>query len=302
MGKSGVGKTSLIKVICKADSAQVGRGTGPTTDVCSTYTIINKGLTINIVDTPGLYNDEGEYVKMIRSKGGEADIIFFCVDMSNNLCGDDYTALQLMGKHFSPRFVEKTVFVLTKANRVERFGDNVKNFTKDKYFKMVLTEKKDEIAKRLQQANLAIDKNTLQVAIAGSPGPCEKREDAGKECVMPSEATEVINGVRVHVNLGDYDDPELWLASFLLTCITSGATDTARLGLVKIHSNWKKYAKNATLIVGGAGAALCLAVVATKQPDLVARALVGRSSQFVTLGGILFSTGGVMTAFQHFMQ
>ena len=256
MGKSGVGKTSLIKVICKTDSAVVGQGAGPATNpACTTYTIKNEDLTINFFDTPGLYDDEDAYVEMVKNKAGKADIIFFCVDMSSNLCGDDRTALQLIGKHFSPKFLEKTVFVLTKANRVERFGDDAKSFTKDEYFKMVLREKISEIVKRLQQANLAIDQRSLRIVIAGSPGSCEV---AGEERVISSETTEV-NGVRVHVNLSDYNIPELWVATLFVTCIYSGATDSAKLGLVKMYthsSNWKKWAAagaGVLFISGGVG-------------------------------------------------
>ena len=295
MGKSGVGKTTLIKVICKSDSAEIGRGTGPATNICTTYTIKNEDLTINIVDTPGLYDDEDAYVEMIKEKAGKADIIFFCVDMSSNLCGDDRTALQLMGKHFSPQFLQKTVIVLMKANLVKRFGDNVKNFTKDEYFKIVLTEKITEIATRLEQADLAIDKESLQVAIAGSPGLCEERDDAGQECVMPSERTELVNNVRVHVDLDDYNNPEQWVTDFLITCMTSGATDAAKLALVKIHTNWKKLA----VVTTGAGAGSVSS--AGMIGGGIAMCLIGAGATPIPIGGVIIgpvlcSVGGIAIA------
>jgi small GTP-binding protein len=119
MGKTGVGKSSLINSLFKEQVAAVGHDEATTMDVQKFIKMEGKN-TINIWDTMGLYDDLGdpkEYIHRIADTVKKAHLILFCFDSSEaRWTKDSKEMIELVKKELTKDIFNNTLFVFTKYN------------------------------------------------------------------------------------------------------------------------------------------------------------------------------------------
>jgi len=119
MGKTGVGKSSLINSLFKEQVAAVGHDEATTMDVHKFIKMEGKN-TINIWDTMGLYDDLGdpkEYIHRIADTVKKAHLILFCFDSSEaRWTKDNKEMIELVKKELTKDIFKNTLFVFTKFN------------------------------------------------------------------------------------------------------------------------------------------------------------------------------------------
>ena len=119
MGKTGVGKSSLINSLFKEQVAAVGHDEATTMDVHKFIKMEGKN-TINIWDTMGLYDDLGdpkEYIHRIADTVKKAHLILFCFDSSEaRWTKDNKEMIELVKKELTKDIFKNTLFVFTKYN------------------------------------------------------------------------------------------------------------------------------------------------------------------------------------------
>ena len=119
IGKTGVGKSSLINSLFGEQVATVGHDEATTMNV-EKYTKYEGNHTINIWDTMGLYDDIGEpkeYIKRIADTVKKAHLVLFCFDSSEaRWTKDNKDILDIIKKELSENIFKNTLFVFTKYN------------------------------------------------------------------------------------------------------------------------------------------------------------------------------------------
>ena len=103
IGKTGVGKSSLINSLFGEQVATVGHDEATTMNV-EKYTKYEGNHTINIWDTMGLYDDRGEpkeYIHRIADTVKKAHLVLFCFDSSEaRWTKDNKDILDIIKKQF----------------------------------------------------------------------------------------------------------------------------------------------------------------------------------------------------------
>ena len=119
IGKTGVGKSSLINSLFGKQLATVGHDEATTMNV-EKYTKYEGNNTINIWDTMGLYDDRGEpkeYIHRIADTVKKAHLILICFDSSEaRWTKDNNDMLDIIKNELSENIFKNTLFVFTKYN------------------------------------------------------------------------------------------------------------------------------------------------------------------------------------------
>lgn len=119
IGKTGVGKSSLINSLFGKTVAEVGDDEATTLDIHK-YTKQIQNYSINIYDTMGIYDDVGdpkEYIKKIAENVEKAHLILFCFDSSESRwTKDNKEIIELFKNELDLQIFENTIFVFTKYN------------------------------------------------------------------------------------------------------------------------------------------------------------------------------------------
>ena len=107
VGKTGVGKSSIINSLAGRDIARVGHFE-PTTFEIQKYDVNSDEIPITFVDTPGLCDDLSEvgndqrYLQMIRDEVPKIDLLLYVTKIDETrLALDEKRAIQLLSKAFS---------------------------------------------------------------------------------------------------------------------------------------------------------------------------------------------------------
>jgi len=112
IGKTNVGKSSILNILLREERAIVTAVPGTTRDVIEEVLNIH-GIPVRLMDTAGLRKTadsvEQEGVRRTREKIEDADLILFVVDGSRKLDEDDEEILRKIGR-------KKTVIVLNKKD------------------------------------------------------------------------------------------------------------------------------------------------------------------------------------------
>ena len=126
IGRTGQGKSalvnSLIELGIKKQIVKEGaKGSGCTIIPQSyTYPNIIPGVSVTIIDTPGLQdtqNKEHKHIQEMKSKCQEISLVLYCMKMTNHrFTNDDELAIKKFYQAFGQKFWERVVFVLTFAN------------------------------------------------------------------------------------------------------------------------------------------------------------------------------------------
>lgn len=116
VGRPNAGKSSLMNALLKEDRAIVTHIPGTTRDVISEEITLN-GIAINIFDTAGIRETE-DFVENIGieksiSSVSEADIILYVMDLSEPLCTEDLSIIQLIKD-------KKVILILNKSDLPQR--------------------------------------------------------------------------------------------------------------------------------------------------------------------------------------
>lgn len=99
IGKTNVGKSSLLNALIQEQRAIVTDVPGTTRDVLEEYMNIN-GVPLRLIDTAGIRETE-DFVEKIgversKEKINEADLILFMIDASNELTPEDFHIIELI--------------------------------------------------------------------------------------------------------------------------------------------------------------------------------------------------------------
>ncbi|XP_019850975.1 PREDICTED: uncharacterized protein LOC109581356 [Amphimedon queenslandica] len=124
IGRTGEGKSSLINSLIELGKkiAPEGALTGCCTATTQSYIYPNiiPGVTVTIIDTPGLQdtqNNEHKYIQEMKNECHEISLILYCIKMTNKrLINDDKVAMKKLDQMFGQKFWERVVFVQTFAN------------------------------------------------------------------------------------------------------------------------------------------------------------------------------------------
>ncbi len=116
VGKTNVGKSSLLNALLEAERAIVTAVPGTTRDVIE-ETLSLSGLTLRIVDTAGIQEwrniVEREGIRRTKNMIREADLVLLVVDQSRNLSAEDEEIFRLVGE-------KRNIVVLNKTDLLSR--------------------------------------------------------------------------------------------------------------------------------------------------------------------------------------
>ena len=132
-GKTGVGKSTLVNSILRADLVPTGgpgsRSEPSTAALDSVTTRIEevtgnvRGANIRVFDSPGLQDGtdrDDEYLDMMSKVVDRSDLVLYCFEMTaSRWLTADKIAIELITKRFGVEFWSKCVVVLTKANQFQ---------------------------------------------------------------------------------------------------------------------------------------------------------------------------------------
>lgn len=200
VGRTGQGKSTLVNNIIEAEERPAKESSRAqnctTTTQTYYYPNIVPGITIRIIDIPGLqdtHGKEGSHIQGMRNCQ-DVNLILFCKKMTDHrLTNDDKIAIQKLHQAFGPKFWERVVFVLTFANKEncedwdDRDEDDEDQQPKEDDDKGWTKLKKDRFVHRvalqeqeltqLVNSNLELDISTFPVIPAGR----HKRERRGDD-------------------------------------------------------------------------------------------------------------------------
>ena len=123
IGKTGVGKSSLINGVVGKEVAQEGGTLDPCTQTVKCYSFQYRGVSITIWDAPGLLNGldkDDEYVRDILNRGShKSDLFWYCARLDDTrFRREDYDAIRRLTIGLGKDIWKHAVFVMTFANRV----------------------------------------------------------------------------------------------------------------------------------------------------------------------------------------
>ena len=148
VGKTNVGKSSLLNALIGEDKAIVTNVEGTTRDSIEASFFYN-GIKINLIDTAGIREavDEVEKIGIKKSKEilNNADIILFVLDGSEKISENDLKIKKLTdGKTFISVInkTDKKRIIESQENEIEISAENKKNIEKlkEKIFNLIIKE------------------------------------------------------------------------------------------------------------------------------------------------------------------
>ena len=143
-GKSGTGKSTLINTFLTLDSSKAAESRLQPTSVTKDVEVYNgevNGVLVRAVDMPGLhaYGDSCDTEKVVaalsHNTDGNADILIYCVSLTQRLDEIDERNIGTLIKAFGKKIWDNAIFVLTHADYVLEDEDSnldelVAKFTK----------------------------------------------------------------------------------------------------------------------------------------------------------------------------
>lgn len=134
VGKTGVGKTSLINSVAGSEVAEEGEELDRGTFNIESYEVEYDKTTIRFWDTPGLFDMTKKslsYMEKISRKYEECDLVLYCSDITDTrVTEQDKRTIHEFTQSLGPAFWKRTCFILTYANHVE----NPRSNTTAEYF------------------------------------------------------------------------------------------------------------------------------------------------------------------------
>ena len=137
-GKSGTGKSTLINNFLSLDKNKAAESRLQPTSVTKEvkrYDGKVNGVPIRAVDMPGLHarrhseDTESEVIAALcHFTGGNADILIYCVSLTQRLDSIDERNIATLNKAFGKKIWNNAIFVLTHADAVLEDEDNKSNF------------------------------------------------------------------------------------------------------------------------------------------------------------------------------
>ena len=160
IGRTGQGKSALVNSLIELGIEIVPEGAFTacctTTSQSYTYPNIIPGVSVTIIDSPGLQdtqNKEHKYIQEMKNECHEISLVLYCMKMTDHrFTNDDKVAMKKLHQAFGQNFWERVVFVLTFANMeiLDKWDK------RDKDVKSEEPDEKDEEAwKELRKKRLA---------------------------------------------------------------------------------------------------------------------------------------------------
>ncbi|MFG2047967.1 GTPase [Micromonospora sp. NPDC048935] len=126
VGRTGVGKSSIINSVVGAPVAETGKYR-PTTAKIERYDAEYRESTMVLIDTPGFgdagwdrSNDE-RYLALIEQEAGEIDLVLFVTKLDDTRVErSEYDTLGALTNKFGHELWDRAVVVLTRADRFTR--------------------------------------------------------------------------------------------------------------------------------------------------------------------------------------
>ena len=197
-GKAGVGKSTLINNFLHLNSSKQAKtgldGDHVTTEV-SEYKEELNGITVKIIDTPGLYAmdlPEATVTKTIAmlnayTDGGKADLIFYCVSMVGGRIDEgDVNIIKTLTKAFGDKIWEQCILVLTRAdNALEEVQKTEKEVQSEEHIMQRFNEIIGTFCKAFQQASAKAGVSTI-TSVQSGLSMKNKQPDPSTLIAMPA--------------------------------------------------------------------------------------------------------------------
>ena len=158
VGKTGVGKTSLINSVAGKEIAEESNELDIGTYDIESYEIFHEsvGTTIRFWDTPGLFDmtkRSDDYIEKIRGKYKECDLVLYCSDMTDTrVTEQDKRTVQTFTQSLGAGFWQRSCFILTFGNYIENPRSSK---TTAEYFEDTLKRVKNAYGKVLKEAGVS---------------------------------------------------------------------------------------------------------------------------------------------------
>ena len=235
VGKTGVGKSTLINALVGTDVAETGYSEATTMTVKKHSNISINDIPVTIYDTPGLYDGHARndvYLSSMKAVSHEVDLIIFCTPLSDpRFREEDGKTIEAIANSI-PDFWQKAVVAFTFANTV------VSN--KKRSFKQVLNAKTAQWRTRIASVmlNNMYEKHLNDATLSAMSGISEVSEATSAEHVQADirkkwqqakkdDLTSIISDKIAFVPVGFLEDsegqtlhdgtdwlPELWVSCF----------------------------------------------------------------------------------------
>ena len=161
-GKTGTGKSSLINGIIGNDVAKEGHQLGRGTTAVASHNCKYQDVDVTVWDSPGLQDGldkEAEYLKDMREKCANVDLVLYCTRMDDNRArDDDIKAIEKITKALGRELWKNAVFVLTFANRAEpppkRAYQTEEREDPKQFFIKRMAEWKEKLCEAMQKAGV----------------------------------------------------------------------------------------------------------------------------------------------------
>lgn len=176
-GKTGVGKSSLLNGILGKEICEEGDDFDPKTLKVQEYKhkCENVGVSITVIDTPGLQDgsgDEAKYLDSMKEKCKDIHLLLYCISMMDTRSDLHIheSAVKKITEVIGADVWKHSVIVLTFANVYEQRlkDENVKNVQKE--FKVKLQQWENDMRTALRQSGVKEDIVKKVVAIPAGYG------------------------------------------------------------------------------------------------------------------------------------
>uniref|UniRef100_A0A1X7TP73 AIG1-type G domain-containing protein n=1 Tax=Amphimedon queenslandica TaxID=400682 RepID=A0A1X7TP73_AMPQE len=174
IGRSRVGKSTLINAMFGRDVVEVGHGADLSTTEVHNYVGNFKGVTINIYDTPGFRDTKGRRehdILLDIAKRGQFDLILICTKLEDK--NDQYCNFPALASYFHQDMWKRTVVVLTFANHFITLECVKKQPDLEEEIKKTIDSHKDHLMTSLSRS---ISKEVLEGIPFCLAGLKDKRE------------------------------------------------------------------------------------------------------------------------------
>ena len=212
-GKFGAGKSTLLNALTESDvfkSSPDRNNAG--TKYIEKYEFIRKGVTITAWDSPGFQDSSGkedEYKKELTNNCSEVDLVLYCISLKETRSdlGDDASALKQITDALTVDVWQKSVIVLTYANKLE--------------------------------SRLKLDKTNLESSFARQMDLWkEKVQIALRECGVKESVIEQIPIVPAgHLNRKHLPGQRYWLSNLWFKILNAVKNEYAQLALQKANED-----------------------------------------------------------------
>ena len=158
-GKTGVGKSTLLNALTESDVFKsCGNRSTAGTKCLEKYEFVRNGVTITAWDSPGFQDKAGkqvEYKDELLKNCNEVDLVLYCISLKDTRSdlGDDASALKQITEALSVNVWQKSVIVLTQANKLEKRLELDKKNLESSFAKQIDLWK-EEVQKALQECGV----------------------------------------------------------------------------------------------------------------------------------------------------